>query len=91
VLASRCNFYKEKYSHGDAFGTAKLHAKSPEETYLKIVLPKALKEQFKMQSPAENKTITDYLIHLMTITTENHQELIQEVNGLCSKKKTRDE
>lgn len=66
-------------------------AKSPEETYLKIVLPKALKEQFRMLCWAENKTITDYLIHLMTVTTENHQELIEEVNGLRSKKKTKDE
>lgn len=65
--------------------------KSPEETYLKIVLPRLLKEQFKMLCWAENKTITDYLIHLMTVTVENHQELIEEVNGLRSKKKTKDE
>lgn len=66
-------------------------AKSLAETYLKIVLPKALKEQFRMLCWAENKTITDYLIHLMTVTVEDHQELIEEVNGLRSKKKTRDE
>jgi len=63
-------------------------AKSPEETYLKIVLPKALKEQFKMVCWAENRTITDYLIHLMTITVEDHQELIEEVSSLRSKKNT---
>jgi len=57
-------------------------AKSPEETYLKIVLPKALKEQFKMVCWGEGKTMTNRLVQLILEEVIRSQELLEEARLL---------
>lgn len=55
------------------------------QSWIKIISPKDIKQKFQMLCWAENITITDKLLELMEKEINTNQQLIEEVENLSKK------